>query len=172
MTRYVVLEDVAEPVAAVAAAVAVAEISPPGAVLVRDWAPRPHAGADVVRAARIATPDEAALAVLAAVNGERLVLIAAAEREVIDRLCDDLRRLGTLDHRVGTPAGPQLAPDERALLAHLVGGATLGAAAKALHISRRTADRRLAAARAALGARSTAEAVALAAQLGVSPPAR
>ena len=170
MTRFVVLEDVTEPAAAVAAAVT--EISPPGAVLARDWAPAPNAGADVVRAARITTPHEAALAVLAAVNGERLVLLAAAEREVIDRLCDDLRRLGTLDHHVGAPAGPRLAPDERELLAHLVGGATLGAAARALHISPRTADRRLAAARAALGARSTAEAVALATKLGISPPAR
>jgi DNA-binding NarL/FixJ family response regulator len=55
------------------------------------------------------------------------------------------------------------------LLAHLVGGATLGAAAKALHVSRRTADRRLASARRALNAASTAEAVVMARQAGIGP---
>lgn len=170
MTRYVVLEEAGD--ADDALARAIGEISPPDAVLVRDWAPAPKATAEVVRAAHVTSPDEATLAVLAAVNGERLALVAAAERDVIDRLCDDLRRLGALDHRVGDSAGPRLSPDERALLAHLIGGATLGTAAKALHISRRTADRRLAAARTALGARSTAEAVALATKLGISPPGR
>ena len=171
MSRYVVIEAPGEPQRAQeAVAAAVADLAPPGAVVVRDWEAAAAASRDVVRAARVADPDDAARAVLAAVDGERLVLLATAERDVVDQLCDDLRRLGTLDHRIGVPAGPVLSPEERALLAQLVGGATLGAAAKALHISRRTADRRLASARAALGARSTAEAVTLAARAGISPP--
>ena len=138
-------------------------------VPVLGWADAWPAATPLLRGAEVASPDDAARAVLAAVRGEDLVLVAVAEREVVDRMCDDLRRLGSLDHRLGAAPPPRLAPDERALLAHLVAGDTLGAAARALHISRRTADRRLAAARAALGARSTAEAVAQAARLGLTP---
>lgn len=89
---------------------------------------------------------------------------------MVDQLCDDLRRIGELDHRVGAASsGPVLPPDERALLAALLSGATLGEAAQALHVSRRTADRRLASARAALGAQTTPEALRIAARLGVGP---
>ncbi|HKC27720.1 MAG TPA: helix-turn-helix domain-containing protein, partial [Jatrophihabitans sp.] len=59
-----------------------------------------------------------------------------------------------------------------ALLARLLAGDTLGEAARALHISRRTADRRLAAARRALGVDSTPAALRLAAQLGIAHPRR
>ena len=59
-----------------------------------------------------------------------------------------------------------LTPDARALLALLSEGFTLGAASARLGISRRTADRRLAEARRALGAERTAEAVARARQAG------
>jgi DNA-binding CsgD family transcriptional regulator len=52
-----------------------------------------------------------------------------------------------------------LTAEERDLLALLADGQTLGAAARSLHLSRRTADRRLAGARAKLGVASTAEAV-------------
>ncbi|MDT7575173.1 MAG: hypothetical protein QOH17_1506 [Pseudonocardiales bacterium] len=113
---------------------------------------------------------EAVEAVLAAVRGADLVVTAAAERDVIDQLCDDLRRLGTVELRVDPPAASPsaaLSEDERALLAALLGGASLGEAAAALHLSRRTADRRLAAARRALGASTTAEALVLAARLNL-----
>jgi DNA-binding CsgD family transcriptional regulator len=53
------------------------------------------------------------------------------------------------------------------LLELLLTGATIGEAARRLHISRRTADRRLAAARRALDAGTTAEALRAAARLGV-----
>jgi DNA-binding CsgD family transcriptional regulator len=56
--------------------------------------------------------------------------------------------------------------DGRAILAPLAVGRTLGAIARELHLSRRTADRRLAEARAALGAERTTQAVALAQRLG------
>lgn len=123
---------------------------------------------------RVTDKQDAVEAVLAAVDGADggdLVIDATASRDVIDRLCDDLRRLGTVDHRVEPmPAVPALSADERALLAALLGGASLGEAASALHLSRRTADRRLAAARRALGASSTAEALVLAAHAGIKPP--
>ena len=103
---------------------------------------------------------DAAEALLAAVGGAGLVVHAVAEREVIDRLVDDLRRLGAVDHRTGEPAaGPGLTPDERRLLDALANGRTLGDAAAELHLSRRTADRRLASAREKLGVATTAEAV-------------
>lgn len=131
----------------------------------RDDADRLAAGARLVH---VTGREDAVQAVLAAVEGADLVIDATAGRDVIDRLCDDLRRLGAVDHRVeAMPAGPELSADERALLAALLDGASLGEAAVALHLSRRTADRRLAAARRALGASSTAEALARAARLGL-----
>jgi DNA-binding CsgD family transcriptional regulator len=104
---------------------------------------------------------DAAEALLAAIGGSGVVVHALAERDVIDRLVDDLRRLGPVDHRAGKePASPpSLTPDERRLLDALARGKTLGDAAMELHLSRRTADRRLAAARAKLGVATTAEAV-------------
>jgi DNA-binding CsgD family transcriptional regulator len=115
-------------------------------------------------------PATATQVVLAAVAGHDLLVHATARREVIDQLCDDLSRLGELDHRVGVAeSGPELSSDERELIAQLLSGRTLGEAAKALHLSRRTADRRLAAARRALGAASTSEALVIARRNGVSP---
>jgi DNA-binding CsgD family transcriptional regulator len=121
----------------------------------------------------VADAPAAAQAVLAALRGADLVVLATAQREVIDQLCDDLRHLGELDHRVGASAGlapvlSVLSADERALLAQLIGGASLGEAARVLHLSRRTADRRLAAARRALGAATTSEALVLARRSGVT----
>jgi DNA-binding CsgD family transcriptional regulator len=112
-------------------------------------------------------PASAGQAVLAAVSGAGVVVAGTADREVLDRLCDDLRRLGRLDHRLGEPA--QLSDEEAGLLAQLLAGASLGEAARRLHLSRRTADRRLAAARRALGATSTPQALVLAAGRGVRP---
>jgi DNA-binding NarL/FixJ family response regulator len=128
---------------------------------------RPPAGGQAVCVATVADAADAGRAVLAAVVGARLVVDANAPREVIDELCDDLRRLGELDHRLGGSPTPGIGPDERALLELLLGGATIGEAARRLHISRRTADRRLAAARQALQAGTTAEALRAAARLGV-----
>jgi hypothetical protein len=117
------------------------------------------AGPGTIWATTVADGLAAAEVVLAAVAGVGLLVDATAPREVLDPLCDDLRRLGVLDHRVDAPAGT-LGDDEHALLRLLSGGATLGAAATALHLSRRSADRRLAAARQALGAESTSAALA------------
>lgn len=113
----------------------------------------------LVLALKVRDDDEAAVALFTAIEGVGLLVDATAERPVVDRLCDDLRRLGHLEHRVDA-CGPFLTDDERALLDLLADGSTLGAAATALHLSRRSADRRLAAAKAKLGADSTGQAIA------------
>lgn len=127
----------------------------------------------MVCAGEVGDRQAAQQAVLAALAGAHLVITASAPRDVIDMLCDDLRRLGTLDHRVSPQrrAGPILSPAERALIERLLAGDSLGQAARALHLSRRTADRRLASARRALGAATTAQALAVAVSLGLRPPA-
>jgi DNA-binding CsgD family transcriptional regulator len=163
MPRFIVLEDAD----AGAAQAAIAELAGDGALIERSW--RVPRGRTTVCVGRIANVDDAGRAVLAAVRGARLVISADAPRDVIDQLCDDLRRLGDLDHRVGQSPAPVLSVEQRALLAQLLAGATLGQAARTLHLSRRTADRRLAAARAALGARTTAEALRVVAELGLGP---
>jgi DNA-binding CsgD family transcriptional regulator len=163
MARFIVLEDAS----AELVREAIAESAGDGAVVEHSW--RVARTGTTVCVGRVANVDDAGRAVLAAVRGARLVISADAPRQVMDQLCDDLRRLGDLDHRVGPSARPVLSVEERALLAQLLAGATLGQAARTLHLSRRTADRRLAAARTALGARTTAEALRLAAELGVQP---
>lgn len=125
--------------------------------VVEGWTPDPRAD---VRAGTVTSFEDAANALLAAVGGAGVVLHARADRDVVDRLCDDLRRLGPLEHRVGDHENePRLTHAEEQLLELLAEGLTLGAAAARLTIGRRTADRRLAAARTKLGVRTTAEAL-------------
>jgi DNA-binding NarL/FixJ family response regulator len=135
---------------------ALREVERTGARVVQGW----RNDASVVCTGAVRDAADAAEALLAAVAGAGLVVHAQAERDVIDRLVDDLRRFGPVDHRIGEPEPVAALPaDERRLLDELADGRTLGAAAATLHLSRRTADRRLAAARAKLGAATTAEAV-------------
>src|SRR5690606_24936126 len=101
-----------------------------------------------VIAASIATPADAHAAVIAAADGCGVVLHGAADREVLDRMCDDLRHLGSLDHRPD-PHAVLLDDEQRAVLDALLTGASLAEAAAALHLSGRTLDRRLATLRAA-----------------------
>lgn len=111
--------------------------------------------------------EAAAQAVLAAIDGAGLVIEATADRQTIDRLVDDLRRIGPVDHRVRAPEpAPALDADARAILGLLAEGHSLGEAAELLGLARRTADRRLAAAREALGVERTTEAIARARRLG------
>ena len=63
-------------------------------------------------------------------------------------------------------AAPEVHEDARSILARIASGHTLGAIARDLGLSRRTADRRLADARVALGVERTTEAVARAQRLG------
>lgn len=114
--------------------------------------------------------DDARDVVLAAVDGAGVVVHARADRALVDSLCDDLRRLGRLDHRVHEPTAPCLDAEQRELLALLANGASLGSAAARLHLSRRSADRRLAGIRTQLGVDSTGAAVAVRrARLAVLP---
>jgi DNA-binding CsgD family transcriptional regulator len=147
---------------------AVAELAAGGAPVVRGWEPRAGAEASVC-VGRVENTSDAAAAVLAAVRGARLVVDAHASREVVDQLCDDLGRLGPVDHRLEPGAGPVLSVEERDLLAHLLAGKSLGQTARVMHLSRRTADRRLATARKALGAATTDEALRRATEIGITP---
>lgn len=138
---------------------ALREVRAAGWTLQQGWA-APRDASRIVCTGTVHSPEDAAAALLAVVSGAGLVVAARAGRDVIDRLCDDLRRLGRLDHRVGASAQRAgLTGDERALVELLLDGLTLGAAARELNLSRRTADRRLASARAKLGAGTTAEAL-------------
>jgi DNA-binding CsgD family transcriptional regulator len=116
-------------------------------------------GSGVVRVGVVAGAGDAGHAVLAVLAGDGLLVAACAERDVVDRLCEDLRRLGPVRHVLAGPAEPRLSTEQRALLRLLLDGATLGSAARQLNLSRRTADRRLAAIRGHYGVGSTAEAL-------------
>ena len=88
-----------------------------------------------------------------------VVAHVTASREVLERFFEDLRRCGPVDYLRGDAATSPLSEEQRRLLELLRDGASLGEAADRLHVSRRTADRRLAAARKALGVKTTAEAI-------------
>lgn len=116
------------------------------------------------RAVVVTDEASAAAAVRAAIDGEAVVVHAAAPRAILDRLYDDLRRLGPVTVRAGAALEPEppagrLSDEERDLIDLLATGRTVRDAAIALHISRRTADRRLRSARAALGVATTIEAI-------------
>lgn len=121
---------------------------------------------DLVLAGTVRDVRDARAAVLAAVAGAGIVAHAGGgggvhggDRDLTDTLCDDLRRLGRLDHRLGDDAAAGLGVEERRLLVLLARGLTLGQAASRLHLSRRSVDRRLSAARVALGVATSGEAV-------------
>jgi DNA-binding NarL/FixJ family response regulator len=108
----------------------------------------------------VSSAEDAAAALLAALGGAGVVVSARAERDIVDRLCDDLRRLGPLDHRVGEATrAAALTSEERSLVDLLLEGTTLGEAARRLGLSRRTADRRLASVREKMGVETTAAAL-------------
>ncbi len=122
----------------------------------------------VVCHGEIAAEGDAVAALRAVMAGAGIVAVVNGRRETIDRLIDDLRRLGPVDHRTVDVAPPlALDPDQVGILRYLADGWTLGEAASALQLSRRTADRRLAQARVALGVERTAEAIARAKRLGL-----
>jgi DNA-binding CsgD family transcriptional regulator len=115
----------------------------------------------------VATDADAVQALRAAVGGAGVIALAAAPRDTIDRLVDDLRRLGAVEHvTADVPAPAAVDDDQRRLLRLLADGWTLGEAAAELGLARRTADRRLGAARRTLGVERTAEALAKARRLG------
>ena len=143
-----------------------AELRLRGLALVDGWS-APGRGSQAVRVGTVATARDAELALLAALDGAGILVIARAERPLVDRLVDDLRRLGPVDHRVGEPERTATLPPESAeLLGLLAEGFSLGEAAEMLGLARRTADRRLALARRQLGVERTTEAIAMARRHG------
>jgi DNA-binding CsgD family transcriptional regulator len=108
-------------------------------------------------AATVSSPEDVAAAVLAAVRGAN-VIAECADTELAVLLVDDLRRVTTVE-QAGGASSDVLDDEQQRLLDLLAGGATINEAATALYLSVRTAERRLAASRRALGVRTTAEAV-------------
>jgi DNA-binding CsgD family transcriptional regulator len=140
---------------------ALAEVRGAGWKVVTGWTAAGAAANVLVCSGIVASAEDAAAALLAAVGGAGLVVWAQAGRDVVDRLCDDLRRLGSLDHRLGDAGSrPALTGDEQAIVNLLLDGHSLGEAARRLNLARRTADRRLASVREKLGVETTAAALA------------
>ncbi|WP_430782374.1 LuxR family transcriptional regulator [Actinoplanes sp. G11-F43] len=104
--------------------------------------------------------ESAQLAVLAAARGAGVVAVCDAESPAGRALIDDLSRLGPVNRGVdGSDVIANLIPEQRALLDRLAAGDTIAAAAAAEFLSLRTANRRIAEARALFGVRTTREAV-------------
>jgi hypothetical protein len=119
----------------------------------------------VVCVGRVDTTAEASAALLAAVRGAGLVIAIGDSSDAADTFLDDLCHLGSVDDRRSADRHC-LGLDQRHLLELLATGHTLPTAAAALHLSLRTAERRLAAIRTALGVGSTAEAILAARRAG------
>lgn len=128
----------------------------------------PHQGwtapAKLVLYGRITDEDTLQLAVLAAARGAGIVAICDTESPLGRALVDDLARLGPVHQGPGGLDEPgdaiaDLVPEQRALLDRLAAGDTIAAAAAAEYLSLRTANRRIAEARAIFGVRTTREAV-------------
>jgi hypothetical protein len=110
---------------------------------------------------RVTDPDTLHLAVLAAARGAGIVAVTDPTTPIGRALADDLTRLGpvTRGTEPGAPTVTDLIPEQRALLDRLATGDTIAAAAAAEFLSLRTANRRIAEARALFGVRTTREAV-------------
>ena len=115
----------------------------------------------IICSGTIATLDDARAAVLAAARGAGLLVAMAASAEVEQQFLEDLGRLGDVrrEHAERSSAGPSLTAEQRQLLDLLADGSSIPAAAAELFISVRTAERRIAQIRTALGVRTTAAAV-------------
>ncbi|GAA4895011.1 hypothetical protein LX16_1588 [Stackebrandtia albiflava] len=119
----------------------------------------------VVRYGRVPDSDTAALAVLAAARGAGVVCVCDPVSQAGLVLTADLGRIGPVGvdpvAQIPSQPGPELpvTEEQAALLARLADGETIAAAAEAEFLSLRTANRRIAAARKALGVATTREAV-------------
>lgn len=127
------------------------------------------AAGKMVRYGRVGDADTAALAVLAAARGAGVVCVCAPTSQTGLALTADLGRVGPLgvdpvpdtQSQAATTRDDNLpvTPEQAALLARLADGETIAAAAEAEFLSLRTANRRIASARHALGVATTREAV-------------
>jgi DNA-binding NarL/FixJ family response regulator len=152
------------------------------------WHPRPGftvpptvgAGARIVCYGRIPTQSAAQAAASAAIRGAGVVAIADVASQPGRSLISALESHGpvlqsadaipesvmvssagsmTVDGSAAPPGVASLLPEQRALLGRLANGETIATAAAAEYLSLRTANRRIAQARASLGVRTTREAV-------------
>lgn len=98
----------------------------------------------------VRSTEDALSALAAAVSGAGLIVTARGA--MLERLIEDLQDLCARREL-------RLSYEERRLLKFLAAGTSVSEAARKLYISRRTAERRLRAARLALGVRTTTEAV-------------
>jgi hypothetical protein len=133
-----------------------------GAAIRRGWEPGAEPDpVELVCVGHIKTRRDAEAALLAVLGGAGIVAVLPDDATLSASFFDDLRRLGWVD--VAEEAFPtpleRLDEEQRRLLDLLADGFSVTAASRRVYLSRRTADRRLAAARAALGVRSNAEAV-------------
>lgn len=120
----------------------------------------------VVRYGRVTDADTAALAVLAAARGAGVVCVCDPASQAGLALGADLARIGPVGvdpvadkPHPAAPAALPVTAEQAALLARLADGETIAAAAEAEFLSLRTANRRIATARKALGVATTREAV-------------
>jgi DNA-binding NarL/FixJ family response regulator len=155
---------------------ALEEISSLGWTLRRAWRLPEHdwsvADARVVCCGTVDTFDDVSAALLAAVRGAGIVARIDPDAEAAQRLLEELRSLGTVDERVRKHGDVSELSLEQIELCRLLGrGLSLADAAVQLHLSRRTAFRRLASVRDALNVETTREAVLIAcsASSGGSP---
>jgi DNA-binding CsgD family transcriptional regulator len=114
--------------------------------------------------ASIETAESAAAALLLAVRGAGLVVFLDPDAPWAGGFLADLDRIDTpapdiIDAGAGAGAAIPLSDEQCALLDLLAAGASIASAAASLYVSLRTANRRIAEARKALGAASTSEAV-------------
>jgi DNA-binding CsgD family transcriptional regulator len=132
-----------------------------GWTIVKGWA-APLARDRVICTGRIRNADDARRALLAAVAGAGLLVTSSAGPDTLDRFVDDLRRLGPVERVAAGASEHELTAGQRTLLGLLTEGLSMDQAAVELGVTRRTAERRLAAARRVLGADSTGAAIAAA----------
>lgn len=105
----------------------------------------------------VAGDSDAKAATWALVRG--CALIVAIDAGTPPDFLEDVRRAGQLEQFSVDAATAALSPVERALLTALAAGQSIQQAAAALYLSDRTAQRRIASARAALNVGTTREAV-------------
>ena len=113
----------------------------------------------------VASAAEARAVVEAVSRGAAVAACVTLTGRVRQQLLEDLHRVGTVEarsthlHHAVRPDAQSLTPEQRDLLDALVDGCTITEAASLLHLSRRTATRRLAECRDRLGLATTAEAM-------------
>jgi len=122
----------------------------------------------LVLAGEVAGEADARAALLGAVRGAGLAVRLDRGRPWAETFLADLARLDD-PAPVPAPADP-LTAEQRQILDLLAGGASIAQAARQLFVSLRTANRRVAAARTALGVTTTREAVLAYVRLRVGPP--